>query len=111
YGPAEHHRGQLARLSQAARQCSAAAAKTAAALALLMPEIGRGTRLGCRFERSAVTTAHELEPPLQHCADDGLDRPALPVLPSSADAQRAALHRDGDDRCGAAWRPQQASRL
>ena len=30
-----------------------------------------------------------------------MDRPALPVLPSPADAPRAALHRDGDDwrRC------------
>ena len=34
-------------------------------------------------------------------ADDGLDGPALPVLPSPADAPRAALHRDGDDRRGA----------
>ena len=34
-----------------------------------------------------------------------MDRPALPVLPSPADAPRAALHRDGDHRRGAARRP------
>src|ERR1700685_3789901 len=36
--------------------------------------------------------------------DDGMDRPALPVLPSPADAARAALYRDAHHRCGAARR-------
>ena len=40
-----------------------------------------------------------------------MDRPALPVLPSPADAPRAALHRDGDHRRGAARRPRAADRL
>ena len=34
-----------------------------------------------------------------------MDRPALPVLPSPADAPRAALHRDDHHRRGAARRP------
>ena len=41
---------------------------------------------------------------LQRRTHDGMDRPALPLLPSSAVAQRLALHRDGDhagDRCTA----------
>ncbi len=45
------------------------------------------------------------------CADDGLDRPALPLLPSPADPSRPALHRDGDDRRAAPWRRAAASRF
>ncbi len=40
-----------------------------------------------------------------------MDRPALPVFPSPADAPYAALHRDGDDRRDPARRPAQASRV
>ena len=36
--------------------------------------------------------------PLLRRADDGLDRPALPVLPPAADAARADLHRDDHHR-------------
>ena len=42
-------------------------------------------------------------------ADDGLDGPALPVPPSPADAPRAAVHRDGDERGDHAWRPRAAA--
>ena len=49
--------------------------------------------------------------PLLRRADDGMDRPALPVLPSPAHAPRAALHRDADHRRGAARRPRAAARL
>src|SRR5262245_36939566 len=38
---------------------------------------------------------------LQRGPHDGMDRPALPVLPSPADASRAHLHRDDHDRRGA----------
>ena len=44
-------------------------------------------------------------------ADDGMDRPALPVLPSPADAPRAALYRDDHHRRGAPRRPRAAARL
>ena len=44
-------------------------------------------------------------------ADDGLDRPALPLLPSPAHTPRAAVHRDGDDRRAAARRRAAPSRL
>ena len=37
-------------------------------------------------------------------ADDGLDRPALPVLPAPASRRARALHRDGHDRRVAARR-------
>jgi len=37
------------------------------------------------------------------CPDDGLDRPALPVLPAPHLAPRAALHRNGDRARAAAW--------
>ena len=37
-------------------------------------------------------------------ADDGLDRPALPLLPSPAHAAHAPVHRDGDHRRAAARR-------
>ena len=43
-------------------------------------------------------------------ADDGLDGPALPVLPPPADAARAALHRDGDGAGDPARRPRAAAR-
>src|SRR5262249_16557917 len=42
---------------------------------------------------------------------DGLDRRALPVLPSPADPPRAALQRDDHDRRGDPWRPFAASGL
>ena len=38
------------------------------------------------------------QPPLQCRADDGLDGPALPVLPPAAVASRADLHRNDHDR-------------
>src|SRR5262245_29779772 len=43
-----------------------------------------------------------LGPKIRCRPDDGMDRPALPVLPSPADAPRLDLHRDGDHRGGAA---------
>ena len=48
---------------------------------------------------------------LLHCADDGLDRPALPRLPSPADASRAALYRDGDRGRGRVRSARAADRL
>ena len=40
-----------------------------------------------------------------------MDRPALPVLPSPADAPRAALYRNAHHRRGAAWRSRAAAAL
>ena len=55
----------------------------------------------------AMRTANEWQSIARRCrapflrrADDGLDRPALPVLPSPADAARADLHRDDHHRRG-----------
>ena len=44
-------------------------------------------------------------------ADDGLDRPALPGLPSPADAPRPALYRDGHRRRGRVRAARAADRL
>ena len=49
--------------------------------------------------------------PLLRRADDGMDRPALPVFPSPAHAPRAALYRDADHRRRPARRPRAAARL
>src|SRR5262245_49354074 len=48
---------------------------------------------------------HASVAPLRGGADDGVDRPALPVLPSSAHAPDPDLYRDDHDRRGAARRP------
>src|SRR5262245_36861058 len=52
-----------------------------------------------------------LKPPFLHRPDDGMDRPALPVLPSPAYAPRPDLHGDDHHRCGAARRPRAAHGL
>src|SRR5690348_12720902 len=49
--------------------------------------------------------------PLLHRPYDGMDRPALPVLPSPAHAQGAALYRNAHHRRGAARRPRAVARL
>ena len=45
------------------------------------------------------------------CAHDGLDRPALPRVPSSDDAPGAALYGDADDGRHHSWRSQAAAWL
>ena len=60
-----------------------------------------------RADRAAITRANEspVAPRLRR-ADDGLDRPSLPVLPAPHRAPRAALHRDDHERrAGARRRP------
>ena len=48
---------------------------------------------------------------LRRCAYDGLDRQSLPGAAPLPDQARAALYRDGDGGCGAAWRPGAAAGL
>src|SRR6202035_2684093 len=74
------------------------------------------TKAGWLFRRVLLkslqipgTLQLETGPQILRRSDDGMDRPALPVLPSPADAARAALYRDAHDRRGAAWRPGAAS--
>ena len=57
------------------------------------------------------TYGESLAVALLYCADDGLDRPSLPLFPSPARTARAPVHRDGHDRCGAARRPRAFARL
>lgn len=37
------------------------------------------------------------------CADDGLDRPPLSAISPSYHQAHLAVHRNGDNRCVAAW--------
>ena len=57
-----------------------------------------------RQSRPARTTVRRALRAAVGCADDGLARPALPVLPSPAGAARAAVHRDGHRARGGPWR-------
>ena len=67
---------------------------------------GRDERRCSRRPGRAGSTLRSLAPVRR--ADDGLDRPPLPLLPSPAHPPHAALHRDGDDRRAAAWRRRRA---
>ena len=49
--------------------------------------------------------------PLMRCPDDGLDRPALPVLPAPHLAPRATLYGDDHERRAHPWRRAASPRL
>src|SRR5262245_46980494 len=67
-----------------------------------------GTRLNvCKFRKTEQFQSMEV----LDCTHDGMDRPALPVLPSPAHAPRPDLHGDDHHRCGAARRPRAAHGL
>src|SRR5688500_3697232 len=56
-------------------------------------------------------TADVRQPPPLRRADDGLDGPALPRLPSAAGAERAAVYGDGACAGGDPRRPRAAARF
>src|SRR5665647_1906768 len=80
--------------------------------ALALPlQIAPRTKIDWTDKADKVYLKQHVRPPFFRCPDDGLDRPALPRLPSSDDATGAALYGDADHRRHPAWRQGSAARF